>query len=464
MIRKAFLALAVVVAPIGATTAIGVVGGVGGGVAGAATATTYTCAQTGTVTFQKPGLSNGGALTANTAVKTAAAITGSGSGCSTTPIKVSIASATTPCPQTGGVPNSGDPSACLAQKNGVYAIGSKPNYYDTSASYATSGLSDLQAALAAKPLKTTVDGIKVSLAYGSASEVAPGGACGASDSGFALSGNANISSGALTTYTDTICIVGDTGTNTTGDFVTDLLTSAGGDSSVLITGLTLGGPDSQLVIGLPTADCSLGGTVTFAKPGLSNGGSLTSATTEKSAAAVTPTGTNCAGVAIKASIPSSTTACPQTGGTPNPGDPGACFTQSKGVYEIGSKPNYYDTAGSYATSGTSDLAAALEAKPLKTTDNGLKVTLLYGTASQVAPGGSCGASAAGFALAGNAEVGTAIVGTYTANVCITGDSGTDTTGNFVTDLLVAAGGSDPALTIATGTVGSPSNLTITLNG
>ena len=140
-------------------------------------------------------------------------------------MKVTIPSATTPCPQTGGVPNSGDPSACLASKtkNGVttYAIALKPNYYDTTGSFATSGLSDLQAALQAKPLKTTVNSIAVPLAYGTAAQVLPGGVCG-SDVGFHLTGNVLYGTTPVGTYTDDVCLSGDTGTGTSGNFLTDL--------------------------------------------------------------------------------------------------------------------------------------------------------------------------------------------------------------------------------------------------
>ena len=162
MIRKILMVAVATVLPVTAATAAAVVGG---GVASAAKPPPgpITCAQTGTVTFQKPGLSSGGTLTTKASVKTKSSVTPTGTGCAGTPVKVSIVSATTPCPQTGGVPNGGDPAACQASKtNGkgvvTYAIAKKPNYYNTTGSFAGSGLTDLETALSTSgvcPPRTT---------------------------------------------------------------------------------------------------------------------------------------------------------------------------------------------------------------------------------------------------------------------------------------------------------------------
>jgi hypothetical protein len=357
------------------------------------------------------------------------------------------------------VPNGSDPNACLASKtkNNVttYAIASKPNYYDTEASYATSGVSSLAAALTAKPLKTTVDGIAVSLDYGAASQITPGGVCGANDYvGFYLTGNAVVKGNTVATYTDTTCLTGDAGTGTTGDFFADLTSP-----STVITGATIGGA-SNLTFTFPNEDCVATGTVTFASPGLSYGGALTANTSEKTSASVAAAGSGCSTTPIAISIPGATTPCPQTAGVPNGSDPTACLaSKTKNnvtTYSISSKPNYYDTTASYATSGVTDLAAALTAKPLKTTVDNVAVELTYGSASQITPGGVCGANDyVGFYLTGNAMVGTNVVGTYTDTTCLTGDAGTGTTGDFFADLT------SPSTDITGATVGGASALTFT---
>ena len=418
--------------------------------------TIITCPEAGTVAFASPGLSFGGALSSATSAKTAATITPTGTGCSGLPIKVSIASATTLCPETGGVPNGSDPSACLASKTKdnvtTYSIASKPYYYDTTGSYETNGVTDLQAALAAKPLKTTIDNIGVVLDYGTATQITPGGVCGATDVGFYLTGNVQVKSLNVATYTDTVCISGDAGTGTTGDFFNDL-----GSPLTTITSATVGDA-SALTVTFPNQDCPEAGTVAFASPGLSFGGALSSATSAKTAATITPTGTGCSGLPIKVSIASATTLCPETGGVPNGADPSACLASKTKdnvtTYSIASKPYYYDTTGSYETNGVTDLQAALAAKPLKTTIDNIGVVLDYGTATQITPGGVCGATDVGFYLTGNVQVKSLNVATYTDTVCISGDAGTGTTGDFFNDL------GSPLTTITSATVGDASALTV----
>ena len=187
---------------------------------------------------------------------------------------------------------------------------------------------------------------------------------------------------------------------------------------------------------------------------------------------MTPTGTGCSGTPIKTNILSDTTPCPQTGGVPNSGDPGACLqskTNGKGVttYEIAKKPNYYDTVGSFASAGTSSLDAALAASGgLTTKDNGNKVLLAYNGPSSVSEvvGGACGTSGGG-----NPIVGFHFTGPVTLNGGSTGlryddlrllssDTGTGTSGDFFADLSAASGGGSQV--IASTIVGGNSNLTI----
>ncbi len=453
MIKRLLLVIAALAMSVGTAAAVSIAGP---SVAGAAAPppTTISCTVTGAVTFASPGLSAGGALTANGSVTTKSTTTATGTGCGGTPSSETIASTTTPCPQTNGVPNSGDPSACLASKtkDGVvtYAIAQKPNYYDTDNSYASSGLTDLETALQAKPPKATVDSIPVVLAYGSASEVGGGGVCG-SDVGFDITGNAQIKGATVGTYTDIVCISGDSGSGTTGNFAADLFSS-----TAVIQSATVGG-DSSLTVVIPSASCPVTGAVTFASPGLSAGGALTANGSVTTKSTTTATGTGCGGTPSSETIASTTTPCPQTNGVPNSGDPSACLASKTkdGVvtYSIAQKPNYYDTDNSYASTGLTDLETALQAKPPKATIDAVPVVLAYGSASEVGGGGACGSNV-GFDITGNAELKGATVGTYTDIVCLVGDSGSGTTGNFAADLFSSTA------VIQSATIGGDSSLTV----
>ena len=370
MIRKILVVTAALAMPVAALTAT-VTTVASSGVAGATTPppATTSCTLTGAVTFATPGLSAGGALTSKSTVDTGATVTSSGTGCNNAALKaLKIVSTTTPCPQTGGVPNSGDPSACEASttsSKGVvtYAIAKDPNYYDTTGSYAGSGLTDLEAALGAAPIKVTVDSISADLVFGSATEVYPTsdggtGQCGSADVGFDVLGNVQVKAVNVATYEELACLSGDSGPGTSGDFLTDLFSS-----TAVIQSATVGG-DSSLTVTWPTPSCTVAGAVTFATPGLSAGGTLTSKGTVDTASTTTASGTGCPGTPNDLKIVSTTTPCPQTGGVPNSGDPSACeasTTSSKGVvtYAIAKDPNYYDTTGSYAGSGLTDLESCL---------------------------------------------------------------------------------------------------------
>jgi hypothetical protein len=465
MIKKILIAVAMTTMTIGTVTAAGVVSS---GVAGAATPTSISCTLSGGGSFVAPGISAGGALTNKSSLKATDTIsTFTGAGCPTAAQSVSVVSATTPCPQTAGVPNSGDPSACLASSvvkgNTVYAIAKDPDYYDTSGGYVISGLNDLQTGLQAKPIKSTIDGIAVVETVNSVSAVEPasGGLCGSTYAGFDIAGDVQVKALNIGTYTQVECLTSDTGTNVTGNLATDILSP-----TALITGITIGGPDSLLTVTIPTPSCSVAGTVTFASPGLSAGGTLTNKSSEKTASSTTASGTGCPGVASALSIVSTTTPCPQTAGVPNSGDPSACLASSvvKGntVYAIAKDPNYYDTTGSYAGTGLTDLEAALSAKPIKATVNNLAVELVFTSAAEVyptsVPGGSglCGATDVGFNVQGNVQVKSATVGTYDELVCLSNDTGPNTTGNFLNDLLIT-----PGAVIQSATVGGDSSLTVT---
>jgi hypothetical protein len=238
--------------------------------------------------------------------------------------------------------------------------------------------------------------------------------------------------------------------------------------------------------------CTLGGTVTFAKPGLSYNGSITNKTAEDSAtdiAAVSGSNAACSTKAIKNKIATAPTQCwatlpvyvsktDFTGGTVASGAAPECTTNSKGVAAgSGATANgvkegikdqyYYDTASSLATAGVSEIVASL-AGGINTSDNGTKINLGVTTSgtSSITPGGACG-STVGFALTGNvyqSDGSTPVViggsnATYSLDICLTGDTGTGTTGVFFTDYLSAASGSTVP-TIASAILGSSSELAI----
>jgi hypothetical protein len=212
-----------------------------------------------------------------------------------------------------------------------------------------------------------------------------------------------------------------------------------------------------------TINCTLGGTVTFAAPGLSAGGTLTTKSTVDTASSTTAAGTNCPTTTNNLKIVSATTPCPQTNGAPSSSDPAACqaTTTSKGVttYNDVKDPNYYDTTGSYASSGLTDLETALAAKPIKATVDSIGTDLVFVSASEVYPaalGGSglCGSSDVGFDVQGNVQVKGLNVGTYTELACLSSDSGTGTTGNFLNDL------GSPTAVIQSATIGGDSSLTV----
>ena len=200
---------------------------------------------------------------------------------------------------------------------------------------------------------------------------------------------------------------------------------------------------------VPTT-CTLTGTVTFAKPGLSYNGTLTNKTVETTKTAITPSGL-CGTKAIKSKINSTPSPC-ATDPSPAP----ACGLAS--AKTLAKDPYFYDTASSLATSGVSQIVTSLGGG-IPAVNNGTKVTLQVtapGTSS-ILPGGACG-SDIGFHLSGAVTNGGANVSSYVLNICLTGDSGTGTTGGFFADYLAAAGG-NTGVTIATATLGAASSLT-----
>ena len=225
MIRKALLIAAVVVMPATTLSAITLGAGVAGAKGGPAGP--ITCATSGSVTVPEAGTSYDGSLTSKANVDSKSTFTGSGTGCSTKAIKLTIVSATTVC--AGAM---SPPEACMG------ATSKKPNYYDDTAGFAgSSTTTDVYNALAAG-IKTSDNGTKVTLEQPpSSSDVTAvvNGPCGSNTVGFQVTnGPVNDNGGPSLTWSTLTCFTADTGSHTTGNFDSDLFASGGGNASITI--------------------------------------------------------------------------------------------------------------------------------------------------------------------------------------------------------------------------------------
>ena len=203
--------------------------------------------------------------------------------------------------------------------------------------------------------------------------------------------------------------------------------------------------------------CDLTGSVTFAKPGLSHGGSVTNKLSVIAKSAVTPSG-ECGTKAIKNNILTTTTQCGVTPLTDAPActDPLNAKNISKG------KDRYFNTTSSLATGGVDSLVSSFSATGIKSVLLGNNVLLTVGntggnTVASIV-GGVCGVGNTGFGLAGSTDVAGL---TYVLNLCIVGDTGVATTGGFFADFLTSASGANNAMHISTGVFASPSQLIFT---
>jgi len=198
--------------------------------------------------------------------------------------------------------------------------------------------------------------------------------------------------------------------------------------------------------------CGLGGTIDFAKPGLSYAGSLTNKTTEEIKTDTTANAGNpvqCSTKAIKNKLISATDPCATT-------SPAAPICTTAPAKTLAKDPNFYDTAGSFSSAGTSTILNSLMGG-ISTKDNGTAILLLPTAASEVA-GGACGTSV-GFNLTGNVTGGNSSTNAFSLLVCLNSDTGTNTSGSFLTDLLGAeAGGNQVILTAGLDT--TTSSLTV----
>jgi hypothetical protein len=238
MIRKLITIAAAIAIPVSAITALGAVVGTGVASARAEPPTSITCAESGTVALPRPGLTHDGSLTSKATETTKVTIGGTGTGCDTHASKPKIITDTTPCAGAMSPPpicTPGNPR--------------DPNYYDDAQGYASSASSGVGSAL---PIETEDNGTKIWLEFGTSNSSST---CGANQ-GFTLTGNVDnvTQTVVLGTYTDNICVTGDTGPNTTNNFAVDLFDDIGGppNNQSTITGLVLGGDaDSSLVITIP---------------------------------------------------------------------------------------------------------------------------------------------------------------------------------------------------------------------
>ena len=233
MIRKMLVIAAAVALPAAAMAGVTAFGGAGIASAKALPPVTGTCALTGTITFAKPGLSYNGTLTKKTAEATKTALTPGGGICGVKAIKNKIvytpaACATDPSPA---------PECALAS---VKTLAKDPNFYDTSTEPATTTLSKIVAGLAAG-IRAVNNGTRVTLQVTppNSSDIFPGGVCG-TEFGFAFSGGVTNGGASVSHYALNICLTGDSGASTSGDFFTDLVASAGGNTAIVIAGSTLG--------------------------------------------------------------------------------------------------------------------------------------------------------------------------------------------------------------------------------
>lgn len=189
--------------------------------------------------------------------------------------------------------------------------------------------------------------------------------------------------------------------------------------------------------------CTVSATVDFAKPGISNAGSVStksSSTTEAKDEVLG--GSGCTGTGTTLKIKSASILCTGTG---MPSSNPACFTGSKKEYG-------YDSWNNYETSGASSLSSL---KLLKFTINGIKYEIddLSGTAV------GCADSEVGFSLTGTVKSPKADKGqSADLTAClgsVTGTGLTETT-NFAGDI----GGPG---TLATAQV-DPATSTIAIDG
>lgn len=193
--------------------------------------------------------------------------------------------------------------------------------------------------------------------------------------------------------------------------------------------ITSGVAGAKAPVVAPTT-CAVTGTVTFPAPGLSKIGSVGASSKSTTSSSTTASG-GCTGTSL-VTIKSKSTV--------------KCKSQPTTAPCTGKTGFVYDTEGGFATSVPA-LAKAVK-KGLVVVDNAVSLTLVPtpGTGvAEILPGGTCGGDV-GFLLTGTVKKAT---DTFSANICLTTDTGPGTSGSFLGDLISGAG------TIATASIGGP---------
>lgn len=194
-----------------------------------------TCSASGTVNFAPPGISNLGSVSANKiSTTTTTPITFGGSNCGSGgsgPANTINSKSTLKCNK-----KINDEDA-----NGANRPGCVPHdyVYDSEGQFASSGVSTIQKDL--KHLSFTVNGITFAAKTTSAA-VSGSGQC-SGEIGFVLSGTVKAKPFTYSTFQFVACLGADTGTNTSGSFLTDIAGEAGGNTSTVIATAAIdGGP------------------------------------------------------------------------------------------------------------------------------------------------------------------------------------------------------------------------------
>jgi hypothetical protein len=237
-----------------------------------------------------------------------------------------------------------------------------------------------------------------------------------------------------------------------------------GAGALLLSGMTVGLTAAAASAKTPAPpdgpqSCAIGGTVTFASPGLSydgtNSTTLKKTTTTASASlsgCTSPYGTtgNINGGSPE-NITSKSSKCTAQA-TPYPGCPAPV--------KHAPKEYNYDSVAAFQSTGGSVLAKAL--KKLSFTIGGTTFDEKTTVAVEDNPGGACG-SEVGFTIQGTVKKPKNDKNqTVTANVCLGNDTGSPSdSGNFFLDAASASGG-NTAILIATASI-DPATSTISTN-
>ena len=194
-----------------------------------------------------------------------------------------------------------------------------------------------------------------------------------------------------------------------------------------------------------TANCKIGGSVTFGAGGISEGANVTTATTSTSTSALTKlTGStaSCQSTTETIKVIQPTQKCSVTTLAAIPSGALAGYTPGHTKFPLcvahatySQSNSGWGFAGGVKKSGvyvstTGGIKTALHAG-IKYKDNGVLLTLLVSTVAAVNPGGACG-SDAGFTFTGT--VSGASTHHWSTKLCLAGDTGTATTNSFINDL------------------------------